>query len=147
MLCFSVEIIGLLLVGFADDALRWRNRSFLTGGRGSPGVPGIGVVAVSGAAAQPGGGAGDLYRVYGFVVGGDWTTGRIGDELGGSDDLSRGGGTGDGGRYYWAWWLNTASRSASRRPSHQVVTYWIMRVLRLFPLGGLVPFADCPPAG
>ena len=66
MICFSVEIIGLLL----------------SGGK-------------SGSAAKSGGGAGNLHRIYGFIAWRDWTTGWAGDELGGrTGDLSGGGGTG-----------------------------------------------------
>ncbi len=60
MLCFSVEAIGLLLVGFADTpmmavvpaglAFRWSSRRWMAGGE-------------SGAATQSGVGAGDPYRV------------------------------------------------------------------------------------
>ena len=119
MLCFSVEAIGLLLVGFADTPMMAKIGTFLTGAGFSLVFPALGVVAVliasdtiylhrqscrcsgggeSGAAAQSGVGAGDLYRVYGFVVGRQRAAGRIADGVDRDrDDLSRRGGAGDGG--------------------------------------------------
>ena len=93
MICFSVEIIGLLLVGVAT--MPW-NRRLTRGGGVFAGVPGIGRSGgKSGSAAKSGGGAGNLHRIYGFIAWRDWTTGWAGDELGGrTGDLSGGGGTG-----------------------------------------------------
>ncbi|STU91789.1 transporter [Klebsiella pneumoniae] len=99
MLCFSVEAIGLLLVGFADTPMMAKIGTFLTGAGFSLVFPALGVVAVKAvAAAQSGVGAGDLYRVYGFVVGRQRAAGRIADGVDRDlDDLSRRGGAGDGG--------------------------------------------------
>ena len=47
MLCFSVEIIGLLLVGFADTPLLAKIGTFLTGAGFSLVFPALGVVAVN----------------------------------------------------------------------------------------------------
>ncbi len=96
MICFSVEIIGLLLVGVATMPWMAKIGVLLAGGRVFAGVPGIGCSGgKSGSAAKSGGGAGNLHRIYGFIAWRDWTTGWAGDELGGrTGDLSGGGGTG-----------------------------------------------------
>lgn len=60
--------------------------------------PALGVVAQSGAAAEPGRGAGDPYRVYGYIFGDYRTAGRAGDDLGGrAGNLSGGGRAGSDG--------------------------------------------------
>ncbi len=99
MLCFSVEAIGLLLVGFCRYADDGENRYFPYRGWLFAGLSGAGRGGgESGAAAQSGVGAGDLYRVYGFVVGRQRAAGRIADGVDRDlDDLSRRGGAGDGG--------------------------------------------------
>ncbi len=97
MICFSVEIIGLLLVGVATMPWMAKIGVLLAGGAGFSLVfPALGVVAVKAVPQQnQGGGAGNLHRIYGFIAWRDWTTGWAGDELGGrTGDLSGGGGTG-----------------------------------------------------
>ena len=96
MICFSVEIIGLLLVGVATMPWMAKIGVLLAGGGVFAGVPCIGRSGgKSGSAAKSGGGAGNLHRIYGFIAWRDRTTGWAGDELGGrSGDLSGGGGTG-----------------------------------------------------
>ncbi len=79
MLCFSVEVIGLLLVGFADTPMMAKIGTFLTGAGFSLVFRRWGGGGESGAAAQSGVGAGDLYRVYGFIVGRQRAAGRIAD--------------------------------------------------------------------
>ncbi len=69
MICFGVEIIGLLLVGTA--AMPWMAKSaFYSRGWVFSGLSGAGRGGrQSRAAAEPGCGAGDLYRLYGYVFG------------------------------------------------------------------------------
>ncbi len=77
MLCFSVEVIGLLLVGFCTDAADGESRDFPHRRGVLAGLPGAGRGGgKSRAAAQSGLGAGDLYRIYGFVVGDNRAAGR-----------------------------------------------------------------------
>lgn len=100
MICFGVEIIGLLLVGTA--AMPWMAKIgvLLTHGDGVfAGLSGAGRGGrQSRAAAEPGCGAGDLYRLYGYVFGGDRAAGGAGDDLGGrAGDLSGGGRAGSDG--------------------------------------------------
>lgn len=95
MICFSVEIIGLLLVGVATMPWMAKIGVLLAGAGFSLVFPALGVVAVKAVPQQNQGGAGNLHRIYGFIAWRDWTTGWAGDELGGrTGDLSGGGGTG-----------------------------------------------------
>ena len=94
MICFSVGIIGLLLVGVATYA-GWRKSASYWRGRVFAGVPALGVVAVKAVPQQNQGAALATYTVFMDLSLGDWTTGWAGDELGGrTGDLSGGGGTG-----------------------------------------------------
>lgn len=72
------------------------NRRFIGGGRVFVGVFGIGCSGgKSGFVVKLGGGVGNLYRIYGFIVWRDWIIGWVGDELGGRiGDLFGGGGIG-----------------------------------------------------
>ncbi len=80
MLCFSVEAIGLLLVGFADTPMMAKIGTFLPGlaFRWSSGA---GVVAVKAVPQHNQGRRWRPYRVYGFVVGRQRAAGRIADGL------------------------------------------------------------------
>ncbi len=124
MIRFSVEIIGLLLVGVATMPWMAKIGVLLAGAGFSAGVPGIGCSGgKSGSAAKSGGGAGNLHRIYGFIAWRDWTTGWAGDELGGrTGDLSGGGGTGRN-RVITDVAIKTASRNTSLRPPHHLKTY------------------------
>ncbi len=98
MICFGVEIIGLLLVGTA--AMPWMAKIgvLLTGMGFSLVFPALGVVAVKAVPPQNECNAGDLYRLYGYVFGGYRAAGRAGDDLGGrAGDLSGGGRAGSDG--------------------------------------------------
>lgn len=64
MLCFSVEIIGLLLVGFADTPLLAKIGTFLTGAGFSLVFPALGVVAVKAVPQHNQGSALATYTVF-----------------------------------------------------------------------------------
>jgi len=84
IICFSVEIVGLLLTGIADAPWMARIGVFLAGAGFSLVFPALGVVAVKG--------------VYGYVAGGHRAAGRAGDGVGrGTCYLSGGSGAGGGG--------------------------------------------------
>lgn len=72
------------------------NWCFIGGGRVFVGVFGIGCSGgKSGFVVKLGGGVGNLYCIYGFIVWCDWIIGWVGDELGGCiGDLFGGGGIG-----------------------------------------------------
>lgn len=64
MLCFSVEIIGLLLVGFAQTPLTAKVGTFLTGAGFSLVFPALGVVAVKAVPQHNQGAALATYTVF-----------------------------------------------------------------------------------
>ncbi len=98
MLCFSVEAIGLLLVGFADTPMMAKIGTFLTGAGFSLVFPALGVVAVK---AVPQHNQGSALATYTVFM--DLSLGVSGPLAGllmawtDLDDLSRRGGAGDGG--------------------------------------------------
>lgn len=64
MLCFSVEAIGLLLVGFADTPMMAKIGTFLTGAGFSLVFPALGVVAVKAVPQHNQGSALATYTVF-----------------------------------------------------------------------------------
>lgn len=64
ILCFSIEILGLLLVGFADTSLMAKVGTFLTGAGFSLVFPALGVVAVKAVPQQNQGSALATYTVF-----------------------------------------------------------------------------------
>lgn len=98
MICFGVEIIGLLLVGTA--AMPWMAKIgvLLTGMGFSLVFPALGVVAVKAVPPQNQGAALATYTVFMDVFGGYRAAGGAGDDLGGrAGDLSGGGRAGSDG--------------------------------------------------
>ncbi len=90
MLCFSVEAIGLLLVGFADTPMMAKIGTFLTGAGFSLVFPALGVVAVKAVPQHNRVALATYTVVYGFVVGRQRAAGRIADGVDRDrDDLSR----------------------------------------------------------
>jgi hypothetical protein len=73
MICFAVEVMGLLLVGMRDAA-DGKVGTFLAGAGFSLVFPALGVVAVKAVPQQNQGGAGDLYRlwIYRWASPGRW---------------------------------------------------------------------------
>lgn len=123
MICFSVEIIGLLLVGVATMPWMAKIGVLLAGAGFSLVFPALGVVAVKAVPQQNQGGAGNLHRIYGFIAWRDRTTGWAGDELGGRPgDLSGGGGTGRN-RVITDVAIKNGLRNTSLRPPHHLKTY------------------------
>ena len=89
MICFSVEIVGLLLVGMASMPWMAKITGFPGAGRGG---------GKSRSSAKSGRCAGDLHGVYGFIAGGYRAAGRAGHDVGGcAGYLSGGGRAGSGG--------------------------------------------------
>lgn len=132
MICFGVEIIGLLLVGTA--AMPWMAKIgvLLTDGFFS-GLSGAGRGGrQSRAAAEPGCGAGDLYRLYGYVFGGYRAAGRAGDDLGGVPVIYLAAAGLVAMALLLTWRLKNGLRLHCRRPHHRRKGYLITNVLMMF---------------
>lgn len=131
MLCFSVEVIGLLLVGFADTPMMAKIGTFLTGAGFSLVFPALGVVAVKAVPQHNQGSALATYTVFMDL------------SLGVSGPLAG---------LLMAWtgiamiylaaaglvmaalllgWRLKRPRLANRRPAHQASNYWMVRVLMM----------------
>lgn len=132
MLCFSVEVIGLLLVGFADTPMMAKIGTFLTGAGFSLVFPALGVVAVK---AVPQHNQGSALATYTVFM--DLSLGVSGPLAGLLMAW-----TGIAMIYLAAaglvmaalllgWRLKKRPRLANRRPAHQASNYWMVRVLMM----------------
>ncbi len=93
MLCFSVEIVGLLLVGLAETSPIAKVGTFFAGAGFHWSSLRWGGGGEGGAAAKSGLGAGDLYGIYGSVFRHHRAAGRAADGMGRDfHHLSGGGG-------------------------------------------------------
>lgn len=132
MLCFSVEAIGLLLVGFADTPMMAKIGTFLTGAGFSLVFPALGVVAVKAVPQHNQGSALATYTVFMDLSLG--VSGPLAGLLMAWTGISM---------IYLAaaglvmaalllgWRLKNGPRLANRRPAHQASNYWMVRVLMM----------------
>lgn len=132
MLCFSVEAIGLLLVGFADTPMMAKIGTFLTGAGFSLVFPALGVVAVKAVPQHNQGSALATYTVFMDLSLG--VSGPLAGLLMAWTGISM---------IYLAaaglvmaalllgWRLKKRPRLANRRPAHQASNYWMVRVLMM----------------
>ncbi len=132
MLCFSVEAIGLLLVGFADTPMMTKIGTFLTGAGFSLVFPALGVVAVKAVPQHNQGSALATYTVFMDLSLG--VSGPLAGLLMAWTGISM---------IYLAaaglvmaalllgWRLKNGPRLANRRPAHQASNYWMVRVLMM----------------
>lgn len=132
MLCFSVEAIGLLLVGFADTPMMAKIGTLLTGAGFSLVFPALGVVAVKAVPQHNQGSALATYTVFMDLSLG--VSGPLAGLLMAWTGISM---------IYLAaaglvmaalllgWRLKNGPRLANRRPAHQASNYWMVRVLMM----------------
>lgn len=131
MLCFSVEAIGLLLVGFADTPMMAKIGTFLTGAGFSLVFPALGVVAVKAVPQHNQGSALATYTVFMDLSLG--VSGPLAGLLMAWTGISM---------IYLAaaglvmaalllGWRLKRPRLANRRPAHQASNYWMVRVLMM----------------
>ncbi|STU55252.1 transporter [Klebsiella pneumoniae subsp. ozaenae] len=132
MLCFSVEAIGLLLVGFADTPMMAKIGTFLTGAGFSLVFPALGVVAVKAVPQHNQGSALATYTVFMDLSLG--VSGPLAGLLLAWTGISM---------IYLAaaglvmaalllgWRLKKRPPVSERRPAHQASNYWMVRVLMM----------------
>ena len=131
MICFSVEIVGLLLVGMASMPWMAKIGVLLAGAGFSLVFPALGVVAVKAVPAKSGRCAGDL-RCLWIYRWGYRAAGRVDNDVGGRAGYLSGGSRVGGGGAIADRRLKNGLRWCHRRPRHRLNRYWITSVLMMF---------------